>query len=118
MAFPHGQTLTRLRAPLVSDPYSSAATRRDWATATETQIDGFGLDPGGSVVTDTVNRTQITTAPTLIWLGEDVPDIQPEDRMRDSAGRVWRVTGHPSRPIHPWTGWQPGATWPLELGEG
>lgn len=116
--FPHGQTFTRLRAPLSADPYSGADTRRDWPNASELPIDGLGLDPGGSVVTDTVNRTQTVTSPTLIWLGADVPDVTTDDRMRGPDGSVWHVTGRPSIPVHPWTGWRPGATWPLELVEG
>jgi len=118
MAFPYGQTFVRLRAPLASDPYSGVATLPDWAHAVETSIDGFGFDPGGSVLIDAVSRTQVVTTPTLIWSGSDVPDVRADDRMRDTAGRVWRVTGNPSIPVHPWTGWQPGATWPLELVEG
>ncbi len=116
--FAFGQTFTRLRAPLVADPYSTEATVRDWPNAVETAIPGFGLDPGGSVVTDTVNRTQIITQPTLIWSGADVPDVTVDDRMRGPDGRVWHVTGHPSIPHHPMTGWEPGATWPLKLVEG
>lgn len=116
--FPNGQTFVRLRAPLVGDPYSSASTRRDWPHATETTIPGFGFDQGGSVVTDTVNRTQITTSPTLIWWGADIPDVTVDDRMRGPDDRVWHVTGHPNAPVHPMTGWAPGATWTLELVEG
>lgn len=118
MAFPHGQTFTRLRAPMVTDPYSSTATLPDWPNAAALEIDGFGFDPGGSVTTDTVNRTQTVTTPTLIWWGSDVPDVLAGDRVRDEYGRVWHVAGNPSRPVNPWTGWQPGASWPLELVEG
>jgi len=116
MAFPYGQTFVRLRAPLIADDYTDL--QHDWPHAVETSIDGFGFDPGGSVVTDTVNQTQTVTTPTLIWVGDDVPDIQPEDRLRDPAGRVWHVTGNASQPVNPWTGWAPGAYWPLELVEG
>lgn len=116
--FPAGQSLTRLRAPLIADPYSGANTLPDWPNAAAVLIGGFGLDPGGQVFTDTVNRTQIVTSPTLIWWGSDVPDVRAGDRMRDASDRTWHVTGNPSTPIHPWTGWQPGTTWPLELVEG
>ena len=115
--FPAGQTFVRLRAPLGDDPYSAAASQRDWANAGEVEIEGFGLDPGGSVETDTVTREQIITSPTLIWWGPDIPDVQPEDRLRGD-GRVWEVVGHMSAPVHPFTGWRPGATWPLKLVEG
>lgn len=116
--FAFGETFTRLRAPLATDAYSGLPTGHDWPNATETPIDGFGFDPGGSVLTDTVNRTQVTTTPTLIWSGSDVPDVQIGDRMRGPDGVVWQITGHPAIPQHPMTGWRPGATWPLELVEG
>lgn len=116
--FANGQIFTRVRAPLAADPYSDGATRRDWANSVKTPIPGFGFDPGGSVVTDTVNRSQIITSPTLIWWGPDIPDVTVDDRMQGPDGRVWRVTGHADAPVHPMTGWAPGATWPLELSEG
>ena len=116
--FAFGETFTRLRAPLVADSYSGADTLRDWENPAELEIEGFGFDPGGSVVTDTVNRTQVTTRPSLLWLGDDVPDVVQSDRMRGPDGRVWSITGNPSVPTNPFTGWQPGAVWPLELVEG
>lgn len=116
--FPFGQTFVRLRAPLVADPYSETSTLPDWDHPGETPIDGFGFDPGGSLVVDTVNRTQVISKPTLIWLGADVPDVVQSDRVRGPDGRVWQIIGNPSVPTNPFTGWQPGATWPLELVEG
>lgn len=116
--FTFGLVFVRLRAPMATDPYSGAATRRDWASAAEKPMAGFGLDPGGSVVTDTVSRTQTVTKPTLLWWGPNVPDVTVDDRLRGADGRVWHVTGNPSIPINPFTGWAPGASWPLELVEG
>ena len=117
--FAFGQTFTRLRAPLIADDYNpDASSVRDWANAIETPIPGFGFDPGGSVITDTVNRTQIITRPTLLWSGNDVPDLVVDDRVRGPDGRVWNITGHPSVPVNPFTGWQPGAAWSLKLVEG
>lgn len=113
-----GQRFVRLRAPLIADPYSAADTRRDWDHPETFPIDGLGFDPGGSVVTDLVNRSQVVTSPTLFWVGDDVPDITVDDRLRGPDGSVWHVTGHPSVPVHPWTGWAPGASWPIEKVEG
>lgn len=116
--FAFGQTLIRLRAPLVADDYSAEPTLRDWSTAAETPIDGLGVDPGGSVETSTVNREQIITRPQLLWQGDGAPDVQASDRFRDATGAVWEVVGHRSDWRHPMTGWVAGSTWPLERVEG
>lgn len=113
--FAHGQTFTRLRAPLVADPYSGENTLPDWENAATLSIPGFGFDPGGSMSIDQVSGQRIVTEPTLSWLGADVPDVRVGDRMRGPDGRVWHIAGHPSIPTNPFTGWQPGATWPLRL---
>ncbi len=89
--FAHGQTLTRLRAPLVADPYSGELTRRDWAHAQGMPIDGFAVSPGGSVVTDTVNRTQVETKPTLIWMGPPpIPDVDRDGGTECGSGGLFR----------------------------
>ena len=116
--FAAGQTLVRLRAPLVADAYSAQATALDWTHAVETSIAGFGLDPGGSVESSGVNREQITTRPTLYWLGSDAPDVVASDRLRDAAGAVWEVVGNRADWRNPLTGWVGGSSWPLERVEG
>lgn len=114
--FPFGEPVTRLRAPLVADDYSSHATRRDWSDATSvTMGGGFAIDPGTSTESHTVNREQVTTTPTLY--GPSV-DIVASDRVRDARGVVWEVTGNRSDWRSPFTGWQPGSSWPLQRVEG
>ena len=115
--FPFGQTVTRLRAPLVSDPYSQQVTRRDWTSAAELAIDNLAVDPGTSSETSTVNRDQITTTPTLLWSGDNPPDIVASDRVR-LGGVTWEVVGNRSDYRHPMTGWAAGSTWPLRRVEG
>ena len=113
-----GESITRLRAPLAPSAYNPAATQRDWAAATRTRLPaGFGIDPGTSVETDTVNRQQITTTPTLIWMGASPPDVTYADRVQQ-AGVTWEVIGHRSDYRHPMTGWVAGSTWPLQRSEG
>lgn len=112
----YGQTVTRLRAPLVADPYSGKATKRDWDNAVPTQIDGFAIDPGGSVETATVNRVQTVTTPTLY--GPYAADIVGTDRVRDAAGTVWEIDGRRADWQHPRTGRKAGSVWPLKLVEG
>jgi hypothetical protein len=115
--FDHGQIAVRLRAPLVSDPYSATPTRRDWTAAVPAAIPGMAVDPGTSVETSTVNRDQITTSPTLMWWGDNPPDIAASDRVR-IAGVTWEVVGNRSDYRHPMTGWAAGSTWPLRRVEG
>lgn len=116
--FAAGQTLVRLRAPLAFDAYSAQATALDWPHAVETSIAGFGLDPGISAEASTVSREQITTRPTLYWLGSDAPDVVASDRMRDASGSVWEVVGNRADWCNPLTGWVGGSSWPLERVEG
>lgn len=115
--FAFGQTITRLRAPLVADDYSSEATRRDWDAAAEEPIEGFAIDPGTSVETSTVNRDQVATAPTLLYLGAPAPDIVATDRLV-LAGVTWEVTGNRADWNSPFTGWQAGSSWTLRRVEG
>ena len=114
--FASGQTLVRIRAAAAADAYGDSV--RDWSTAAELPIPGFGLDPGISAEASTVSREQITTRPTLYWLGSDAPDVVASDRMRDASGSVWEVVGNRADWCNPLTGWVGGSSWPLERVEG
>ena len=114
--FDHGETVIRLRAPLVADPYSGQATERDWPNATSVALEGFAIDPGTSVEVSTANRTQITTTPTLY--GPYGADVLASDRVRDESGTTWEVVGNRSDWRNPFTGWLAGASWPLKRVEG
>lgn len=83
--------VVRLRAPLIVDPYSQLPTKRDWTDPARQPLDGFMVDPGGSVETDLVNRTQIVTTPKLY--GPFDADIEASDRV-EAAGVVYEVDGH------------------------
>ena len=115
MTFDAGEQITRLRAPFIVDPYSGLPTTRDWANAAGLPMDGFGLDPGGSYVTGTVNRTTITTTPTLY--GPYAADVAQSDRVR-VRGVTWDITGNRSDWANPRTGSTPGSVWPLKKVEG
>jgi hypothetical protein len=113
--FAHGEMIERLRAPLVSDPYSGQPTTRDWANATSATLEGFALDPGGSQETRTVSREQITTTPTLY--GPYGADLVAADRVV-VRGVTWEISGNAADWRSPFTGWTPGSVWPLTRVEG
>lgn len=114
--FGFGQIIVRVRAPRIQDEYSNAATRPDWAHAVETRMSGFAIAPGASVETQTVNREQVVTDPTLY--GPLGADIVATDRVRDAYGTTWEVVGNRSDWRSPFSGWEAGATWPLRRVEG
>lgn len=97
--FPYGETVVRLRAPLVADPYSGAATKRDWSAAASLPIADCVVDPGGSLY------------------GPYDADVIEGDRIVSASG-TWDVQGHGAHWVSPFTGWQPGAVWPLRRSDG
>lgn len=119
MMFPHGETVTRLRAPLAEDPYSGETIRRDWAGATwpsvfpavwpddveALEIPGCAFDPGGSSEPAEQGRASVTTQPSI--LAPFGADITATDRVviRD---RTWDVDGDPAAYRNPFTGWEAG----------
>lgn len=115
MTFGNGVTVTRLRAPLVADPYSGAATKRDWSAAVSVSIEGCAVAPGGSSEVQGVNREQITTEPTLY--APYGSDVLPSDRIM-SGGITYEVTGRGGDWRSPFSGWEAGSAWPLRLVEG
>lgn len=113
--FAYGETVTRLRAPLISDPYSGSATKRDWANAAARSIDDCAVDPGGSVETRTVNREPVVTTPTL-YAPFDA-DVLTGDRIVSASGK-WDVEGRGARWRSPFTDWRPGSAFALRRADG
>lgn len=116
MLFAHGVTVTRLRAPLVADPYSGAATKRDWSAAVSVSIEGCAVAPGGSSEVQGVNREQVTTEPTLY--APYGADVLPWDRILDPDGVTWEVVARGGDWRSPFTGWEAGSVFPLRRVEG
>lgn len=113
--FDYGETVTRLRAPLVTDPYSGTATKRDWTAAACLPIPDCAVDPGQSSGAPTVNRESVTTTPTLYApFGADVLE---GDRIV-STTCTWDVDGHGAQWRSPFTGWAPGSAFPLRRTDG
>jgi len=105
--FTHGETVTRLRAKRVDDPYSGQSDGLDWADPERAEITGCAVYPAGSGIEDvtTVGRDQSRDALTV--LAPPGADIETLDRL-EIRGHTYQVQGFPHDYRHPMTGWQPG----------
>lgn len=109
--FPYGETVTRLRATTVLDPYSGESTDLDWDEPDSLDIPGCGFDPGGSIEPLEQGRGAVVTKPT-VYAPADA-DITAADRLV-VRGRTWSVVGDPALWRNPFTGWEPGLVVELE----
>lgn len=107
--FTYGETVVRLRAPLVPDPYTGENTRVDWDDEdnppAELDIPGCLFDPGGSTEPSEVGRESVVTKPTVY--APFGADVLAGDRVV-VRGRVWQINGDPAEWRNPFTGWEPG----------
>jgi hypothetical protein len=91
------QTVTRLRAPLVTDRYNNRVP--DWPNAARTDVAGVNLQPAGSPPDsdeDTVDRQVAVTGWRLYTPpGMDL-DLLATDRI-EYGGRVLEVVGEVGR---------------------
>ena len=115
MNFTNGETVTRLRAPLIADTYSGTNTKRNWAAAASLSIAGCAVAPSDSTEEQTVARGDVTTTPMLY--APYGSDVLVGDRIVSTTG-TWDVHGHGSHWHNPFTGWEPGSTWPLRRVDG
>lgn len=103
--FLHGETVARVRAGTVTDPYSQES-RLDWSTATETPLPGLWAvepRPVGEPTQDA--RNAVTSGFTLY--GPPGVDLTPADRVR-VRGDVYEVDGEVAAWRNPFSGWEPG----------
>lgn len=105
MDFPHGETVTRLRATPIIDPYSEETTGLDWGNATSLEVPGCGFNPGQSSEPVQDARNSVTTQPE-VYAPEGV-DILAGDRLV-VRGLTFDVDGDPATWVSPFTGWAPG----------
>lgn len=113
--FPHGETVTRLRATLVEGPYSDEETEPDWEFPSALAIPGCGFNPGDSSEPVQTARNAVITKPEVY--APDGADVLAGDRMV-VRGVTYEVAGRPARWISPFTGWAPGLVVQLDLVEG
>jgi hypothetical protein len=100
-----GETVVRLRAARVTDPYSQTSTRLDWSSPAELAIAGcvvYQADAGEQL---DVGRDQVTQHLTVLL--PPGTDLTAADRLR-VRGLVYDVDGPPFEYRSPLTGWVPG----------
>lgn len=111
-----GETVTRLRATPVTDPYSDETVDSDWSSPSSLTIEGCGFDPGGSSLLVEVGRVPVVTKPTVYDFS--FADVVLGDRLV-VRGKTYDVDGEPaSWENSPLTGWSPGQVITLKLVEG
>ncbi len=117
--FAYGETATRLRRQMWTDPYSGETAPRPWDDGDHEPdalpIEGVAFNPGGSTDLATDGRTIVTTKPTA-YCPIDA-DILAGDRLQ-VRGVTYDVEGNPAEWRNPFTGWAPGLAVTLELVEG
>lgn len=99
MTFPR-ETVTRLRATLVADPYSGESTRRDWTTPASLALTALVAESGSTEPAE-AGRTPVDSDFTLYIVGSEPVDALPSDRIVvrgltcDVAGRpfFWQTAG-------------------------
>lgn len=106
MTFPNGETVTRVRAPAVADPYSGEASSFDWDEATETDITDCAVWAGSTGDPTQDTRPDMTVSDYTI-AAPATADVLATDRVR-IRGLLCEVVGHPFLWRSPFTGWEPG----------
>lgn len=115
MDFPFGETVTRLRAATVEDPYSDEATQLDWGDATSLAIEGCAFNPGASLEPLEAARNAVLTRPEVY--APPGSDVLAGDRLVVRGG-TYEVQGNPQDWRSPFSDWQPGLVVSLQLVEG
>lgn len=111
--FSHGETVTRLRAGVTTDPYSDESVL-DWDNASEVQWFGVAVWPAGSVEPLSPDRQSIEADfQVALPSGADVTRL---DRLRldDRGGLVCEITEIPFDYRNPFSGWAPGTVVPVK----
>jgi hypothetical protein len=93
------QTITRLRAPLVTDRLGSKT--RNWADAAETVIPDVSVQPRSTRESTTEPRDQVVTGWRVYSRAGVDLDVLPSDRFRIDNGAVCEVVGEVARWPHP-----------------
>jgi len=113
MRFAAGETVTRLRAPLVADRYGNLVP--DWDNPDRLNISDCGVAPRTSD-----EETEQGRQGVIVGIAVYAPagaDILPSDRV-EVRGQVWEVVGEVADWRSPFTGWNPGIVVNLRRMEG
>lgn len=99
--FTRGETITRIRAGVVLDPYSNEETGLDWDAVIETDIANVALEPRPSSEPVQDARNAVTSGFTLYaWRAVD---LTPADKVR-MRGVVYDIDGEPADWRNPYSG--------------
>lgn len=117
MSFLYGETVTRLRAAEMSDPYSSIP-KPDWNVppASQVDIDDWGVDDSKSAEPLEAGRAEMVVTDFVLYRDEPA-DVLPGDRLI-IRGLTCDVVGRPATWRHPMTGWDAGFVVRANLVEG
>lgn len=113
--FPHGETVTRLRATLIEDPYSDEDTEADWEFPSELDIEHCAVAAGGSTE-PVITAREAVDSDFDVFLPVDA-DVTAQDRLI-VRGLVCDVAGRPFTWSSPFTGWTPGTVAQCKIREG
>lgn len=103
--FAHGETVTRIRAALVEDPYSTEDTLLDWTDAPEVDIPNVAVEPRPSSEPVQDARNSVVSGFTLYM--KTGGDLTPLDRVR-VRGVVYDIDGEIADWRSPYSGSRPG----------
>ena len=105
MRHSHGETIQRIRAVPILDPYSGEVTGSTWVGAPEIDIEFVAVEPRPSSEPLNDARNAVTSGYTLyLPAGSDVTSA---DRVR-VRGVAYEVEGDPADWSNPFTGDNPG----------
>jgi len=115
MSFPHGRTVCRLRAGMVTDPYNpDVQIPGDWDNPDVLTIPGAFIAQTSTSMLGDATREQALESKSL-FCDADV-DVRKGDRIRDGdpGGPVYSIDGiPPAADTNPWTNWTPPREIPL-----
>lgn len=100
MRLPHGETVTRIRAPVTTDRYGNEV--RDWPHATSTPYPGCGIAQGAAG-TETVTADRDVVITDLVVYMPISTDVTASDRL-EVRGHTYEIVGTPFAWRNPFTG--------------
>lgn len=115
MYFAAGETVTRQRPGLETDPYSGEDVEQDHEAHYELEIPGCAFNPGGSSEPLEAGRSAVITRPEVYAPAGS--DILEGDRLV-VRGEVYDVDGDVADWRSPFTGWAAGLVVSLVKVEG
>lgn len=107
-----GETVVRLRATTVANPYSAEAEAEDWTNPAELEIRGVGFEPSGTEVVTVDGTTVYRRARFFLPYGADVTEA---DRIRRPDGSVFKAAGPRADWTNPLTGRRAGSVIEAEV---